>query len=50
MKIGTHNLGRNSRGQLGLTKVTQDEILIMVGTVRITLDREQANLLKDVLS
>ncbi len=50
MKIGTHNLGRNSRGQLGLAKVTQDEILIIVGTVRITLDREQANLLKDVLS
>lgn len=50
MKIGTHNLGRNSRGQLGLAKVSHDEVLLMVGSTRLTLDREQAQLLKDVLA
>lgn len=50
MKIGTHNLGRNSRGQLGLAKVGTDEVLIIVGKTRVTLDREQAQLLKDVLA
>lgn len=50
MKIGTHNLGRNSRGQLGLVKVTENEVLLMVGATRLTLDRDQAQLLKDVLA
>jgi hypothetical protein len=50
MKTGTHNLGRNSRGKLGLAKVGNDELLIMVGTDRVTLDRDQAKLLKDILA
>lgn len=50
MTIGTHNLGRNSRGQLGLAKVSKDEVLVMVGSTRLTLDREQAQLLKDALA
>lgn len=50
MKTGTHNLGRNSRGQLGLAKVSQDGLLIMIGDTRVMLDDDQARLLKDVLS
>ena len=50
MKTGTHNLGRNCAGQLGLVKVTNDEVLIMIGATRVTLDRDQAQLLKDVLA
>lgn len=50
MKTGTHNLGRNSRGQLGLVKVSGDEVLLMVGATRLALDYDQAQLLKDVLS
>lgn len=50
MKVGTHNLGRNSSGQLGLAKVTDDGVVLLIGANRVTLDAEQAVLLKDVLS
>jgi hypothetical protein len=50
MKSGTHNLGRNARGQLALARVDKDDVVIQLGSVRVTLSREQAQLLKDVLS
>jgi hypothetical protein len=50
MKIGTHNLGRNSIGQLGLVKVTDLGVHVMIGSTRVILDRDQAQLLKDVLT
>jgi hypothetical protein len=50
MKTGTHNLGRNSVGQLGLAKVTDHGLLIMIGNTRVILDHDQAQLLKDVLA
>lgn len=50
MKAGTHNLGSNARGQMALARVDRDGVLIQIGSVRVTLSNEQAQLLKEVIS
>lgn len=49
MKTGTHNLGRNRFGELGLVRVEDEQVLLLVGTGKLVLSHEQAQLLKDVL-
>ena len=50
MKRGTHNLGPNRHRQLAFVKIDDDGVLLQLGSARVVLSHEQAQLLKDVLA
>jgi len=50
MKTGTHNLGRNHRGEQALIRIPESgPVRLQVGSIHVMLAEEQAALLKDVL-
>lgn len=51
MKRGTHNLGRNTRGQLAIVRIDDDGLLIQLGSDnRVALSHDQARLLLEVIA